>query len=99
VSNEVVDLDVERPTRQRPLTETEYDRIKQAIIRCDLELSNMFHDRNEDGYQERHEVVDALIAGDGARAERVMAAQAPATRAAVGLAGRHRHYCLHRRPR
>jgi DNA-binding GntR family transcriptional regulator len=46
-------------------------------------LSHMLHDRNEAAYHEHHELVDALVAGDGARAERVMAAQIRAARAFV----------------
>jgi DNA-binding GntR family transcriptional regulator len=37
-------------------------------------LSHMLNDRNDDAYHEHHELVEALIAGDGARAEQVMAA-------------------------
>lgn len=46
-------------------------------------LSHMLHDRNEDAYHEHQELVEALVAGDGARAERVMAAQIRAARTFV----------------
>jgi DNA-binding GntR family transcriptional regulator len=46
-------------------------------------LSHMLHDRNEDACHEHHELVEALVAGDGARAERVMAAQIWSARAFV----------------
>jgi DNA-binding GntR family transcriptional regulator len=36
-------------------------------------LSHVLHDRNEAAYHEHHELVEALIAGDGERAESVMA--------------------------
>ena len=46
-------------------------------------LSHMLHDRNEDAYHEHQELVEALVAGDGARAEQVMATQIRAARAFV----------------
>jgi DNA-binding GntR family transcriptional regulator len=36
-------------------------------------ISHLLHDRNEDAYHEHNELTEALIAGDGDRAERVMA--------------------------
>jgi DNA-binding GntR family transcriptional regulator len=36
-------------------------------------LSHMLQDRNDAAYHEHHDLVDALVAGDGERAERVMA--------------------------
>ena len=46
-------------------------------------LSHLLHDRNEAAYHEHHELVDALVAGDGERAERVMARQIEDARAFV----------------
>jgi DNA-binding GntR family transcriptional regulator len=46
-------------------------------------LSHMLHDRNEDAYHEHHDLVEALVAGDGERAERVMADQIRSARAFV----------------
>jgi DNA-binding GntR family transcriptional regulator len=46
-------------------------------------LSHMLHDRNEVAYHEHHELVEALVAGDGARAEQVMADQIRSARAFV----------------
>jgi len=36
-------------------------------------LSHVLHDRNDAAYHEHHELVEALVAGDGGRAENVMA--------------------------
>jgi DNA-binding GntR family transcriptional regulator len=36
-------------------------------------ISHLLHDRNDAAYHEHHELVEALIAGDGERAEQVMA--------------------------
>lgn len=46
-------------------------------------LSHMLQDRNADAYHEHHELVEALLAGDGERAERVMTDQILAARAFV----------------
>lgn len=46
-------------------------------------LAHMLHDRNQDAYHEHHELVEALVSGDGARAEQVMTDQIRAARAFV----------------
>ncbi len=46
-------------------------------------LAHMLHDRNEDAYHEHHDLVEALVAGDGERSEQVMARQIRAARAFV----------------
>ena len=46
-------------------------------------LSHVLHDRNEEAYHEHHDLVEALVAGDGDRAEQVMADQIRAARAFV----------------
>lgn len=46
-------------------------------------LSHMLHDRNEEAYHEHHELVEALVAGNGERAEQVMADQIRSARAFV----------------
>jgi DNA-binding GntR family transcriptional regulator len=46
-------------------------------------LAHVLHDRNADAYHEHHELVEALVAGDGERAEQVMADQIRAARAFV----------------
>lgn len=46
-------------------------------------LAHMLHDRNEVAFHEHRELVEALIAGDGERAERVMADGVRASRAFV----------------
>jgi DNA-binding GntR family transcriptional regulator len=46
-------------------------------------LAHVLHDRNADAYHEHHELVEALVAGDGERAERVMADQIRAARSFV----------------
>jgi DNA-binding GntR family transcriptional regulator len=46
-------------------------------------MSHLLHDRNEEAFHEHQELVDALVAGDGARAEAVMAQQILAARAFV----------------
>lgn len=43
-------------------------------------LGHILHDRNEEAYHEHHELVEALIAGDGERAETVMTGQVQAAR-------------------
>jgi DNA-binding GntR family transcriptional regulator len=43
-------------------------------------LGHILHDRNEEAYHEHHELVEALLAGDAAGAERVMADQIEAAR-------------------
>ncbi|MDI3340713.1 MAG: GntR family transcriptional regulator [Sphaerobacter sp.] len=46
-------------------------------------MSHLLRDRNEEAYHEHHDLVDALAAGDGERAERVMTDQILAARAFV----------------
>jgi DNA-binding GntR family transcriptional regulator len=46
-------------------------------------LAHMLNDRNADAYHEHHDLVEALIAGDGVRAEAVMAAGIASARAFV----------------
>ena len=46
-------------------------------------LGHILHDRNEEAYHEHHELVEALVAGDGEAAERVMADQIEAARTFV----------------
>jgi DNA-binding GntR family transcriptional regulator len=46
-------------------------------------LSHMLNDRNADAHHEHHELVEALIAGDAERAERVMTAGIESARAFV----------------
>jgi DNA-binding GntR family transcriptional regulator len=43
-------------------------------------LAHMLHDRNDDAFHEHHELVEALVSGDGDRAEQVMAEQIRAAR-------------------
>jgi len=46
-------------------------------------LAHMLRDRNDDAYHEHHELVEALVDGDGERSEQVMARQIRAARAFV----------------
>lgn len=46
-------------------------------------LAHMIDDRNEDAYHEHHELVEALVAGDGERAEQVMTVQIQAAHSFV----------------
>lgn len=46
-------------------------------------ISHVLHDRNEAAYHEHHELVEALTAGDGERAERAMAEGIRSARAFV----------------
>jgi DNA-binding GntR family transcriptional regulator len=43
-------------------------------------LGHLLHDRNQDAYHEHHELLEALLAGDGDRAEQIMIDQIVAAR-------------------
>lgn len=46
-------------------------------------MSHLLHDRNETAYHEHHDLVEALVSGDGERAEQVMIEQIQASRSFV----------------
>lgn len=54
-----------------------------AMIERAHHLGHILHDRNAEALNEHHELVEALVAGDGARAEHVMIAQIQAAKAFV----------------